>query len=462
MTEAGSGNTLRARPPKLPPFGAQISAPDFPVTCLRAHDTALMREQRIVEAGTRREREGSRVEGSAFTSHINFANTQLPSPVTPNTQFVNAARFSSTGHPRSPCCESPEIAFPPVTRERHPRDCRTRPVSLVPHRHHAAFILSTTSVEVEVEVATPTPTCWTPTSTCWTPTSTFWTRAYLHAQHVDLGITRACFSLRQTTAGTRLTPTLGRRGRVTTWAAQATNNKSPSPQASLARAIAVSDTPGQFDIRSRGTYVAELERGERTRRSGHASDLAGLRRRQRSLSTSAPAQVVHPGPGRPPSRTSPVAFPFTPSTPKTPSDGLSGGDIGYPRGSSRGLLPSAMMATEGVSRGGGALYGCCRTAASSTGLLMMMLSTPSTLTAALAAKRSVHAFCLCLSAKTRRWSVLPAGGGGGGGEQRHKGADEGEGGGGRETVAVADMGTLVRRSVVEFVQRIVESPLSDE
>ncbi|TRM55423.1 hypothetical protein BD626DRAFT_588543 [Schizophyllum amplum] len=47
-----------------------------------------------------------------FTSHINFANNQLLSPVTPNTQFVNAARFSSTGHPRSPCCQSPEIAFP--------------------------------------------------------------------------------------------------------------------------------------------------------------------------------------------------------------------------------------------------------------------------------------------------------------------------------------------------------------
>ncbi|TRM55212.1 hypothetical protein BD626DRAFT_638519 [Schizophyllum amplum] len=99
------------------------------------------------------------------------------------------------------------------------------------------------------------------------------------------------------------------------------------------------------------------------------------------------------------------------------------------------------------------------------GLLMMMLSTPSTLTAALAAKRSVHAFCLWLSAKTRRWSVLPAGGGGGGGSKGTRvrmRAGAGEGGGGRETVAVADMGTLVRRSVVEFVQRIVESLLSDE
>ncbi|TRM56782.1 hypothetical protein BD626DRAFT_575227 [Schizophyllum amplum] len=77
MAEAGTGNTLRARPPNLPPFGAQNSAPKFP---------------------------------------INFTSTQLPSPVTPNTQLVNSARFSSTvlGHPRSPCYKSPGITLSPA------------------------------------------------------------------------------------------------------------------------------------------------------------------------------------------------------------------------------------------------------------------------------------------------------------------------------------------------------------
>ncbi|TRM55213.1 hypothetical protein BD626DRAFT_589175, partial [Schizophyllum amplum] len=83
----------------------------------------------------------------------------LLSPVTPNTRFVNAARFSSTGPLLiRPTSRSPEITLlrvtrdrlSTVTRERHPRDYRTRPVSLVPDRHHAAFILSTTNVEVEV------------------------------------------------------------------------------------------------------------------------------------------------------------------------------------------------------------------------------------------------------------------------------------------------------------------------
>ncbi|TRM56778.1 hypothetical protein BD626DRAFT_575224 [Schizophyllum amplum] len=77
MAEAGTGNTLRARPPNLPPFGAQNSAPEFP---------------------------------------INFTSTQLPSPVTPNTQLVNSARFSSTvlSHPRSPCYKSPGITLSPA------------------------------------------------------------------------------------------------------------------------------------------------------------------------------------------------------------------------------------------------------------------------------------------------------------------------------------------------------------
>ncbi|TRM57856.1 hypothetical protein BD626DRAFT_574187 [Schizophyllum amplum] len=138
MAEVGSGNTLRARPPKVPPFGAQISAPDFPVTCLRAHDTALMRAQRIVEAGPRREREGSRVEG-----YISLLPSSLPPPPStlPQNEFIlihlylghqlckhpaplachsqDAVRQCGTflvtrdrldtSHPRSPSYESPEI-----------------------------------------------------------------------------------------------------------------------------------------------------------------------------------------------------------------------------------------------------------------------------------------------------------------------------------------------------------------
>ncbi|TRM55425.1 hypothetical protein BD626DRAFT_577956 [Schizophyllum amplum] len=197
-----------------------------------------------------------------FTSHINFANTQLPSPVTPNTHFVNAARFSSTG---SPSYESPEITARDTFR---------------------LFLTTTTPPLSSLRRVSSSSAVWTLGSMLCTPTTTLRTLLLIAADNGgdlgDIGVGRR--DCRHTPIPSSSLESAPR------------SSLESAPRSSFESASGVVWSAGPWASRHTRDPVPRETPREFNFGSHRIIDLVGPRRRQRSMLEvdAGPAEVAHP------------------------------------------------------------------------------------------------------------------------------------------------------------------------
>ncbi|TRM55418.1 hypothetical protein BD626DRAFT_637577 [Schizophyllum amplum] len=290
------GNTLRARPPKVPPFGAQIPAPGFPVTCLRAHDTALMRAQRIVEAGTRREREGSRVEGYIRRRPISLLPSYLPPPpsMLPHDELILIHLYLAhqlCKHPAPLPCHSQHAfrqrgTFLLDRITRHPRSPSYESPEITARDTFRLFLTTTTPPLSSLRRVSSSSAVWTLGSMLCTPTTTLRTLLLIAADNGgdlgDIGVGRR--DCRHTPIPSSSLESAPR------------SSLESAPRSSFESASGVVWSAGPWASRHTRDPVPRETPREFNFGSHRIIDLVGPRRRQRSMLEvdAGPAEVAHP------------------------------------------------------------------------------------------------------------------------------------------------------------------------